>query len=85
MVTQKAVKVFRAQLDAHFTQFPPKFLEKSGQKMPNLSLGQKYRYFEGLAKYAKKCPSLLDLNAIRYQILLEMRKRLEEASMQRVF
>jgi hypothetical protein len=77
LITQKAVRSYRSLLDSYFTHFPPKFLQKNPGKV--LSLGQKYRYFELLTKYAKRSTSLLDLNAIRYQIQLEMRKRLDDA------
>ena len=67
-------------MQAHFTQFPPRFLRKVNQKNVAISLASKYRYFEGLSKYAKKSKCLIDLKAVHHQILLEIRSRLQEAS-----
>jgi hypothetical protein len=81
LITQKSVRGFKTLLDTYFTQFPPRFLQKrADERSTNFSLGQKYRYFEGLSKFSKKCNSITDLIAIRANILYEIRKRLEDAS-----
>jgi hypothetical protein len=42
-IAQASVKSFRAQLQMHFIQFPPKLLRKN-QKNVATSLASKYRY-----------------------------------------
>jgi hypothetical protein len=79
-IAQASVKSFRSQLQMHFIQFPPKLLRKNNQKNVAFSLASKYRYFEGLAKYAKKSTCLIDLKAMHHQILVEIRTKLQEAS-----
>ncbi|KAJ3313238.1 Intermediate filament protein [Boothiomyces sp. JEL0838] len=75
LVVQKAVKNFRALIEADFTMFPPPFLVSGA--FPQ-TIFEKHRYGINVQKYLKKAISLIDLNVIRYEVLRELKKRNEE-------
>ncbi|KAJ1550769.1 hypothetical protein HK096_005131, partial [Nowakowskiella sp. JEL0078] len=72
LVEQKAVKSFRSLIQSMFTQFPPLFLIDRSKLMNNIEM---------LLKYSKKVRSIIDVKAIRYQIVHELRKRIEDTSL----
>ncbi|KAJ3042366.1 Sorting nexin-14 [Rhizophlyctis rosea] len=85
---QKTIRGFRTFLDGHFSNFPPAFGQGNnnggdsaaggGDGQP-LNLTERSRYFEPLSKYSRKVRSVVDAKAIRYQIVSELRRRVDEA------
>ncbi|KAJ3119350.1 Intermediate filament protein [Nowakowskiella sp. JEL0407] len=68
LIEQKAVKLFRSFTQHIFTHFPPLFIERT--KSSN--------NIETLVKFSKKCRSVIDVKAMRYLIVSELRKCLDD-------
>lgn len=68
---QNTVKAFRARLDFDYEHFPPAFLIHAYQQH-KFTMAEKLRYIEVIARYLKKATSLIDIEAVKYELLFEV-------------
>ena len=75
IITQKSCKAFRGALDNAFMHFPPYFLLRDKQE-PFLEMNhaKKMKYLENTMRYHKKISSVIDLNALLYDVITESRR-----------
>jgi hypothetical protein len=71
---QKTVKAFRARLDFDYEHFPPAFLIYEYQQH-KFTMAEKLRYIEVIARYLKKATSLIDIEAVKYELLFEINSK----------
>jgi hypothetical protein len=80
MIFLKYAKSFRQYLDNAFLQYPPVFLHGTSHSINSqgMVLGEKMRYYERLLKYSKKAQSLIDMKAVRLNVVKEKKKYIDE-------
>jgi hypothetical protein len=77
LIVQRAVKFFCQKLEADHTQFPPAFLI-SNYVPKKFGIHEKLRYLDVIGKYSRKARSIIDINAVRHEIIRELKKEREE-------
>jgi hypothetical protein len=77
LVVQKAVRFFRGVLDSEHSLFPPAFLI-SNYIPQKFTLSDKQKYMEVIGKYSKRATSLIDINAVRDEIVKELKNHDKE-------
>jgi hypothetical protein len=79
IVVQRAVSSFRKHLEVHFSQFPPIFLI-SNSKPQKFTLYDKQKYVDLVGRYARNATSVIDICAVRHEILREMKRTEDQLS-----
>ncbi|KAI8897883.1 hypothetical protein BC833DRAFT_620829 [Globomyces pollinis-pini] len=76
LIVQKAIKTFYSQLETCFTHFPPLFLSESFGSDEG-SLAPKHSTIQKIATQSR---SMVDLNCIKHEVYVELKRKRDEAA-----